>query len=62
MSHIYLGAIVNLLAVVLPALGVQVGSEALTITLQTLVLIGSALWILIRRVATGDITILGARK
>ena len=61
MSHIYVSAIVNILASLLPALGVDIGSEALTTTIQTVVLLGSALWILVRRVAAGDITVAGTR-
>lgn len=62
MSQIYLSSIVSILAVVLPALGIEVGSEELTTTLQTLVLLASSLWIIVRRVQQGDIGLSGVRK
>lgn len=62
MSQIYISGLVNLLAALLPALGLNIGDEALTTTIQTLVLVGSALWILIRRLAMGDIGLSGVRK
>jgi hypothetical protein len=61
-STTYLAVIVNVLSVILPKLGVEVGSEALTTTLQTLVVIGSGFWVLLQRYQRGDVTVLGVRK
>lgn len=54
--------VLQLLAVILPLLGVNVGSEALTTTVQTIVVVGTGLWIWYRRVAKGDVNAYGARK
>ena len=54
--------IINLLAVILPLMGVTVGSDALTTTVQTVIAIGTGLWIWIARVKKGDINILGAKN
>lgn len=61
-STTYFAGIVNILAVVLPLVGVNVGSEALTTTVQTVVLIATAIWVLIRRYSRGDISPIGVRK
>ena len=47
--------IAQLLVIVLPMLGIQVGSDALTGTIQTIVLIGTGLWIWKERFARGDV-------
>ena len=57
----YIAAIVSILVQVLNAMGVEVGSEALTTTLTTLITIGSALFIAFRQVATGKSTLGGTR-
>lgn len=62
MSHQYTAAAVSLLVVVLPMFGVKVGSEALTVTVQTIVVIASQLWIMIRRYQKGDIKLSGAKR
>lgn len=62
MSQIYIAAIVNVLAAVLPHIGVSTNNDALTTTIQTIILIGSSVWVLVRRYQKGDITALGARK
>ena len=54
--------LVNLAAVVLPRLGLTIGNDALTTTITTLVAIGSAIWIYVRRVQVGDISKLGVRQ
>lgn len=61
-STTYLATIVSILATVLPLLEIQVGSEALTTTAQTIVIILSGLWVLKERFARGDISPLGVRK
>ena len=53
---------VQLLNVGLPMMGVRVGDEQLTITIQTIIAIVSALWIWIRRVQAGGVNIAGVRE
>lgn len=58
-SSTYTAVIVNILATILPLLGISVGSEAITTTIQTVVAIVTGLWILVERIKKGDITIFG---
>lgn len=58
----YLAVIVNILSFVLPQLGVNVGSEALTTTLQTLVTVGSGLYLLLKRYKRGGVSVAGFRN
>lgn len=53
--------IVQLLVIALPLIGIDVGTEALTTTVQTIAVIGSGLWIWKERVARGDVSATGAR-
>jgi len=53
---------VNLLATLLPLVGVTVGSDELTKTVQVLVAIGTGLWIWYQRAKVGDVKWYGARK
>lgn len=46
----------------LPRIGINIGNEALTTTIQTLAVIGAALWIWFRRHQAGDINIVGVKK
>ncbi len=62
MSTTISAVIINLLTVALPLLGVQVGSDALTTTIQTIVAVVTGLWIWRERVLKGDVTKLGVRK
>ena len=62
MSTVISSVVLQLLAVVLPLLGINVGSEALTTTLSTLVVIGSGAWIWYKRVSAGDVNAFGVRK
>ena len=54
--------VINLLATVLPFLGVNIGTEQLTTTVATLLAIGTALWVWYKRVSAGDVSIVGVRK
>ncbi len=62
--------LINVLAQVLPWLGVSVGTDELTTTVQVLVAIGTGAWIwyqrtLMRKVgsqAESDVTLVGAKK
>ncbi len=62
MSTTIAAVIVNLLATILPILGISVGTEQLTTTIQVLVAIGTGLWIWKQRVAVGDVNGFGMRK
>lgn len=62
MSQTYLTTLVMILATVLPKLGIMVGSEELTTTIQTIVVIVGGLWVMWRRFQTGDINIFGQRR
>jgi len=62
LSQTYIAILVNILVQFLPKLGLSVGSEELTVTVQTLVLIGSSAWVLIRRYNAGGVTLGGFRK
>ena len=61
-STTYIAVIVNVLSFLLPKLGVEIGSEQLTSTIQTLITLGSGLWILIQRYQKGDVNVLGVRR
>ena len=52
----------QLLVIVLPMLGITVGSDDLTKTIQTIVLVVTGLWIWYQRTSRGDVTSLGVRK
>ena len=58
-SSTYTAVIINVLAQVLPFLGISVGSEALTTTAQTLIAIVSGLWILKERFSKGGVGVFG---
>lgn len=62
MSTTVIAVIVQILAVGLPKLGINVGSEELTAALQTLVVIATGLWIWYQRVRRGDVNFAGVRK
>lgn len=69
MSTQILAVIINLLSVGLPLLGINLGNDALTTTVQTLVAFGTGLWIWYRRTTLqkapegeGDVTAGGIRK
>lgn len=53
---------VNLLSFVLPLLGLTIGNEALTTTVQTILVVCSGLWIYVQRVRRGDVNFAGVRK
>ena len=62
MSQTIIAVVIQLLSVVLPKVGVTVGSEELTTTASTLIVIVSGLWIWYRRVKVGGVSALGVRK
>jgi len=62
MSQTFLSVFIGALALFLPKIGVVVGTEELTGAIQTIVLVVSGIWVLIRRHQQGDVTVLGVRK
>ena len=69
MSSTIAAVIINLLTVVLPLIGVTVGSEQLTTAVQVIVAIVTGAWIWYQRTTlqvapsgVGDVTALGLRK
>lgn len=62
MSQTYLAVLVMVLSNLLPAIGVNVGNDALTTTLSVVLTIGAALWALVRRYQAGGVSTLGFRK
>jgi uncharacterized membrane protein len=62
MSQTYISAVIVILSQLLPVLGIQVGSDAVTTTVSTLVAVVAGIWIMIRRLQQGDINVVGARK
>lgn len=61
-STTYIAVIVNVLSFLLPKVGITVGSEELTTTLQTLITLASGLWILKERYAKGGVSVMGVRQ
>ena len=62
MSQTIVSMIVIILSTVLPKLGVvDIGNDAITTTVSTILVIGAALWAWIRRYQQGDVTIMGGR-
>ena len=62
MSTTYAAVIINILSVVLPLLGITVGSEALTTTATTIIAVLTGLWVLKERYGRGDINIAGLKR
>lgn len=61
-SSTYLSSVIAILAIILPKLGLEIGTDALTTTVSTLVAIGGMLWGLYQRYLRGDVTPLGFKK
>lgn len=62
MSTTIISVVVNLLSMLLPTIGVEVGSEELTQTIQVIVAVVTGVWIWIERVKKGGVNALGVRK
>lgn len=62
MSTTIIAVVINMLSIILPLVGVSIGSAALTTTVQTLFAIGTGFWIWKERKARGDVDWLGRRK
>jgi uncharacterized membrane protein len=61
-SQTYAAAVVVVLSQVLPLFGINVGSEALTTTIATILTVVGGLWVIVRRLQNGDIDAFGRRK
>lgn len=61
MAPSYLASFILVLSQVLPFVGINVGSDALTTTIQTLVAIGAGIYVMYRQVKTGKSTVMGTR-
>ena len=57
----FVSAIVLILSNVLTYIGIEIGSEALTTTLNTLITVGVGLFVMFRQVKTGRSTVAGTR-
>ena len=62
MSTTIASVFVQLAAILLPMLGITVGTDQLTQAVQTILVIGAGFWIWYQRVSKGDVTIVGSRK
>jgi len=62
MSTQVIASLSSILAVVLPLLGVEVGSEQLTIALSTIVVVVAGLWNYAKRVSQDDVNLAGIRN
>ena len=62
MSTTIIASIASILAVVLPMLEIEIGSDELTTTITTIVVVVGGLWTWKERVSKGDVTALGVRK
>lgn len=62
MSQTVISVVIMLLAEILPKIGIVVGSEQLTTTTSTLIVVISGIWVWVRRWQQGDVKWFGARK
>lgn len=62
MSPTFVSSAVIIIVSVLKLLGIEVGSEQLTTTIETLVAIVGGIIILVRRYKKGDVSVLGIVK
>lgn len=62
MSHTISSVLVVLLVQVLPFIGVNVGSDELTNAISTIITVIAGVYIWIRRVQKGDVTVAGVKN
>jgi len=62
MSTTIVAVFINLLSMLLPTIGVDVGTEELTQAVQVLVAVVTGLWIWYQRVQKGDVNVIGVSK
>ena len=60
-SQTYASVIIMVLAQVLPKLGVQIGNDAISTTVYTVISIGAGVYALYRRYKAGGVTAVGTR-
>ena len=61
MSTTISGVLLQLAAVILPMLGISIGTDELTSAIQTIVVIATGLWIWYERVKKGGVNWFGKR-
>lgn len=61
MAPSYISALVLVLSQALPWIGVSIGTEELTTTVQTLVAVGVGLFVMWRQITTGRSSLAGTR-
>ncbi len=62
MSQTIVSVLIQLLTIGLPMIGVNAGSEQLTTTIQTVIMVATGLYIWYRRTQVGDVNAAGLRK
>lgn len=62
MSTTIAAVFIQFAVIFLPMMGIQVGTDQLTVAVQTITVIVTGLWIWYRRVAVGDVKLFGGRK
>ena len=62
MSTTISAVVLQFLAVLLPFLGIKVGSDELTTTVSTIVIVASGIWVWLERVRRGDVKWFGAKR
>ncbi len=60
-STTYAAIIVNVLSFILPKVGITIGSDALTTTVQTILVLGTGIVVLVKRYQQGGVTKLGVK-
>lgn len=61
MSTTIASVLAQLLVIVLPMMGMKIGSDELTVTIQTIVVVVTGVWIWFQRVQRGDVGFFGKR-
>ena len=62
MSTTIIAVFIQLAIVILPAIGINVGTAELTNAVQTIGVVTTGLWIWYQRVQRGDVKLFGGRK
>lgn len=61
-SKEYIAVIVNVLAFLLPKMGIIIGSDSLTTTVTTIATLASGIYLLYKRYTRGGVNLLGFRE
>ena len=62
MSTTIIAVFVNLVITFLPLMGIEIGSEAMETTVQTITAVVTGIWIWTQRTKQGDVNALGFKK